>query len=136
MAMRAVSSVGVLLSRAVTLLLPEADVGSRPSFGVYVDAVERHGRSHSLTCTNGARRLVLPTEVATLNKMSRARARLAHLEEGEIAGPGDVGYFTAAEMREILDLVEVVLALPIFAELVCRESSGVVALADDGPDDF
>jgi hypothetical protein len=132
MAWHAVDSVAILLRRAVTVLLPEADVGSKPTFGKYVNAVERYGRSHSLACTGQARRLVLPTEVAILNTMSRTRARLAHLEEVEIAGPGDVGYFMAAEMREILDLVETVLALPIFDELVCRENTtGATPPTDD-----
>lgn len=121
MADKAVRYVGVLLHRAVTTLLPDADLGAKPTFGRYVSTIEQFGRDMRPTCLGLPRRLVTAAEIETLKQLSRTRARMAHVEEVPVADAAAIGFLRPPELRDVLDLVEHAVRMPIFDELICVE---------------
>jgi hypothetical protein len=134
MALRAVSTVGVLLRRSVAAFFPDVDLGSKPTFGQYLQAIDRYGRGQRMACTGSPRYLVTNSEMRVLNELSRKRSALAHLEERPVWDPKGVGYFKPSDLRALLDLITSALALPIFDELVCREGQPPRASKSDDPE--
>ena len=122
-ALSAISLVGVLLRRAVVVLLPEATLPERPTLGFYVNAIERYGRDHAITCIQQSRRLVTAPEIRVLNMLSRKRAALAHQEEAWASDASAIGRLQPSEVRALLDVVSAAVRLPIFDELICREAA-------------
>ena len=122
-ALRAVSLVGTLIRRVVLVLLPEAELTERPTLGFYVHTIERYGRDHEMTCVEAPRRLITSPEVKLLSRLSRMRAVLAHQEEAWASDVSAIGELRPSEVRELLDAVRAVIRLPMFDELICRETS-------------
>lgn len=121
-ALSAVSLVGVLLRRAVVVLLPEVTLPERPTLGFYVGTIERYGRDHVMSCVQPSRRLVTTPEIKVLIALSRKRAALAHQEEAWASDAPAIGRLQPSEVRELLDVVSAAARLPIFDELICRDA--------------
>jgi hypothetical protein len=121
-ALSAVTLIGVLIKRAVDVLIPDAEPSDKPTIGFYVSTIERYGRDHKTICVQPPRHLVTSPEVKLLKRLSRTRASLAH-QEGEPAfDVSMIGRLGPSEVRDFLDLVGTVARLAIFDELTCRET--------------
>jgi hypothetical protein len=118
---RALSLVGTLLARAVTQLLPEVQLRSKPTWGTYIDVLHKHGPGRELVCLGAERALVTSDEIALLERLRDQRNRIAHPEEADFVDPSGIGALGSGAIRSILADCRAVTDLPLFDELVCRE---------------
>lgn len=111
-----------LLILAIAGLLPEARMPARPTLGDRVGAIEQYGRKQSMVCLGRPRRLVTRTEITVLNRLTKARNALAHVQNDEDSAT-TMGRLRPSDVVEMLDIAEAVAQLPLFDELQCRESA-------------
>lgn len=110
-----------LLVLAIAGLLPEAHLPARATLGDRVGAIERYGRKHSMVCLGQPRRLVTPTDIVALKRLTKGRNALVHLQDDEDLTT-TMGRLRPADVVEMLEVAEAVARLPLFHELVCLEA--------------
>jgi hypothetical protein len=111
-----------LLVLAVAATVPEAPLPSKPTLGQRVGAIEQYGRKHSMVCLGLPRRLVTRTEITVLNRLTKGRNALVHLQDdGSFATT--MGRMRLSDVAEMIDIAEAVAHLPLFDELLCREAT-------------
>ena len=120
----AADRVAVMIARAVAELAPDWVRPDRATMGQYVGALERAGASLRAECTRRPGRLLRPTEVRLLNRLTRLRAAIAHVEERAFdIAPGEVGRLGAEEVSRFLDAAEEFCRLQLVDEVICREAA-------------
>lgn len=120
-AMTAARLVERLLILAIATLLPDAALPAKPTLGDRVGAIEQYGRKHSMVCLGRPRKLVTRAEITVLNRLTKGRNELAHLQADEDFTV-TMGRLRPLDVLEMLEIAEAVAQLPIFDELLCRES--------------
>ncbi len=120
-ASRSIGLVAALMQVAVERLVPEAVLPERPTLGHRIQALERYGPAHRMTCSEQPRRIVTRPELKRLLRLSRMRAFVTHQEDQGLSSAAEIGRMTSPEVIEFLDAVEAVARLPLFDELICVE---------------
>lgn len=119
----AVARVGALINLAVTELVPAWKPEKPPTVGELIGALEHEGKRLRAECVGRPGRLLRPTEVAVLNRLTKLRKSIAHMEETVATRPASqMGRLETPEVLQFLDVAEEFCGLTLIDELICREA--------------
>lgn len=123
--------VGALIEKAVAAL-SEKDLHKKATLGPMLDELERVGPSRTLECLGRERPVVTTDDIATLRRFVAWRNAFAHPDEATRQRWRLVGGPTSDEIRDLIDLVDEIVSLPVVDELICREQRTSAETGSEG----
>lgn len=119
----AVAKVSTMIELAAAEFVPASERPERPTVGQLVGLLERAAGTATASCIGRPGRLIRPSEMRVLNRLTRLRASIAHVEETAAAlDPISVGRLGGEEVAGFLDAAAEFCGLPLVEEVICREA--------------